>query len=138
MDVFVRALVVCALISYGIFRLIRYFRYGMARRVTAVPPSKGAVLPEPETVAESSVQTPGRFLRIRAGAISVLLFAAVNAVLLIALFGLPVLAHVPVIWRLFLVIFVNFYLLPFARSVGKKALKQMQAGAVENENPFGG
>ena len=138
MDVFVRALVVCALISYGIFRLLRYFRYGMARRVTSIPPSTWGVLPKPGTVAESTVKTPRRLLRIRAGAISVLLFVAVNAVLLIALFGLPALVNVPVIWRLFLAIFVNFYLLPFARAVGQKALKQMQARTVESENPFGG
>ncbi len=137
MDMFVRALVVCALIAYGIFRLIRYFRYGMARRVTSVPSSAWGVLPGPETVGESSVTTPRRFRRIRAGVISVLVFVAANAVLLGVLFGLPAVAAVPVVWRLFLAIFVNFYLLPFARAVGKKALKQMQARAVQSENPFG-
>ena len=134
----------CALVAYSIFRLIRYFRYGMARRVTAVPTATSSVSPSPGMLAGSELPVgtlqavPGsRLARIQAASISVLVFVVANGVLLVVLFGLPALGHVPVIWRLFLAIFANFYLLPFARAAGQKRLKQIQARAVESGNPFG-
>jgi len=143
MDNVVRLVVVCALIAYGIFRIIRYFRYGMARRVTAVPSASG-VLPMPGTAARSDLSAgmqpdvpTGRLVKLQAAAVSVLLFVAANGVLLAALFGLPMLGNVPVIWRLFVAVFANFYLLPFARAVGEKQLKRAQARGAENGNPFG-
>jgi hypothetical protein len=45
MDTVIRVLMFLAFIGYSVFRLIRYFRYGMARRVTAVPPSLGVLPP---------------------------------------------------------------------------------------------
>ena len=136
MDTVVRMLVVLALLAYSVFRLIRYFRYGMARRVTAVPPSTWGVLPATETPAAAPVTRSARFL---AGSVSFLVFGMANTILWLALLGLPALDHVPVIWRLFVGIFANFYLFPFARRAGEKQLNRMKASAVEGGgNPFGG
>lgn len=140
MDTVIRLLVVGALIAYSVFRLIRYFRYGMARRVIAVPPSTVGVFPAPDTAAQSDlpVATPSRLLRARASAISVLVFVGANGALLFVLFGLPALGHLPVIWRLLPVIFINFYLLPYARAVGEKEVRRMQARTAETKTPVGG
>jgi hypothetical protein len=136
MDNVARVLVVLALLAYSVFRLIRYFRYGMARRVTAVPPSTWGVLPTNETPA---VVPARRSARILAGGTTILVFATANAILWVTLFRLPALDQVPGILRLFVGIFANFYLLPLARAVGNKQLKRMQASAVESSgNPFGG
>lgn len=136
MDTVARVLVVLALLAYSVFRLIRYFRYGMARRVTAVPPSTWGVLPATETPAVAPVTRSARFL---AGGVSFLVFATANAILWLTLFGVPALNHVPVVWRLFVGIFANFYLFPFARTAAEKQLKRMRASAVEDGgNPFGG
>jgi hypothetical protein len=130
-----RVLVVLALLAYSVFRLIRYFRYGMARRVTAVPPSTWGVLPATETSPFAPATRSARFL---AGGMTILVFATANTILWLTLFGLPALDHVPVIWRLFVGIFANFYLLPFARAAGEKQLKRMRASvAVRDGNPFG-
>ena len=135
MDTVARVLVVLTLLAYSIFRLIRYFRYGMAPRVTAVPPSTWGALPATEAAA---VAPATRSARILAGSVSILIFATANAILWLTLFGLPALAHVPVIWRLFIGIFANFYLLPFARAAGEKQMKRMRASAVDNSsNQFG-
>src|ERR1700716_1249294 len=93
-----RVLVVLALLAYSVFRLIRYFRYGMARRVTAVPPSTWGVLPATETPPVPPATRSARFL---AGGMTILVFATANAILWLTLFGLPALDHVPVIGRLF-------------------------------------
>lgn len=135
MDTVVRVLVVLALLAFSVFRLIRYFRYGMARRATAVPPSTWGVLPATETPAVAPVARSARFL---AGGVSFLVFATANAILWLTLFGVPALSHVPVIWRLFVGIFANFYLLPFARTVGEKQLNRIKASAMEGGgDPFG-
>ena len=78
MDNVARVLVVLALLAYSVFRLIRYFRYGMARRVTAVPPSTWGVLPATETPA---VAPATRSARILASGTSILVFATANAIL---------------------------------------------------------
>ena len=141
MDTAVRALVVLALLALSVFRLIRYFRYGMAKRVTAALPSTLGVMPAPEvsTAQNSGVpgEAPGRLARMLAGAMTVLVFFAANSVLCLILFGLPALGQIPLIWRLFVVIFGNFYLVPFAQAVGKKQLKRLQARAGETPNPIG-
>jgi hypothetical protein len=130
-----RVLVVLALLAYSVYRLIRYFRYGMARRVTAVPPSTWGVLPATETPPFAPATRSARFL---AGGMTILVFATANTITWLTLFRLPALDHVPVIWRLFVGIFANFYLLPFARAAGEKQLKRMRASvAARDGNPFG-
>ena len=141
MDTAVSALVVLAALALFVIRLVRYFRYGMARRVTAVPPSVLGVTPVPEASAAQSSDVPGsaspRLARVLAGAVTVLVFFAANSVLCLVLFGLPALGQIPLIWRLFVVIFTNFYLVPFAQSVGKRQLKRLQAKSGETPNPIG-
>jgi hypothetical protein len=141
MDTVVRVLVVLAFIAYSVFRLVRYFRYGMARRVTAVPPSTWGVLPAPDTPTDMNAMPPvvpaSRSVRLLAGGMAMVVFVAANAILWLTLLGLPALSQVPLIWRLFVGIFANFYLLPFARAVGERQLKRMQAKAVGSPNPFG-
>jgi hypothetical protein len=141
MDTVVRALVVLALLGLSVFRLIRYFRYGVARRVTAGTPSTLGLMPAPEASTAQSSDVPGaassRLARVLAGATTVLVFFAANSVLCLVLFGLPALGQILLIWRLFVVIFANFYLLPFAQAVGKKQLKRLQARAGDTPNPIG-
>jgi uncharacterized RDD family membrane protein YckC len=74
---------------------------------------------------------------VLAGAVTVLVFFAANSALCLVLFGLPALGQIPLIWRLFVVIFTNFYLVPFAQSVGKRQLKRLQAKSGETPNPIG-
>jgi hypothetical protein len=45
MDTRARVILVLLLIAYSGFRLVRYLRYGLARRATAVPPSSAGILP---------------------------------------------------------------------------------------------
>jgi hypothetical protein len=136
MDTVARVLVVLALLAYSVFRLIRYYRYGMARRVAAVPPSMWGALPTTET---SAVAPATRSARILADGTTALVFITANAILWLTLFRLPALDQIPVMLRLFVGIFANFYLLPLARSAGNRQLKRMQASTVESSgNPFGG
>jgi hypothetical protein len=137
MDTVLRVLVIAALIVWSIFRLVRYFRYGMAKRVTAVPPSAGILLPNTGVPvgSDSPARSASRSVRFIAGLIVVIVWAAANAVLWFILFRLPMLAKVPFIWRLFVGVFANFYLFPFARGLGRQA-EQMQARSGEVDNPF--
>ena len=135
MDNLIRALVVLALLGLSVYRIVRYFRYGMARRVTAGMPSTLGVIP-PSGVATgqlSDVPTVpnSRWARMMAGTVGVLVLAALNAVLCVALFVWPAAGKIPFLWRLFVVIFANFYLVPFAQSVGKRRLERRQAAATE-------
>ena len=133
MDNLIRALVVVALLGLSVYRIVRYFRFGMARRVTTGTPSTLGVIP-PSGVATgqlSDVPTvPNRrWARLEAGIVGVLVLAALNAVLCLFLFVWPAAEKIPLLWRLFVVIFANFYLVPFARSVGKKRLERPAGGA---------
>ena len=147
MDNAIRALVVLTLLGLSVYRIVRYFRHGMARRVApvAVPSTVLGVMPGPaDLTAAQAAATPaatpaavsGPVPRMRAAAITVAVFLAVNAILWLVLFAIPALAQIPLLWRLFIVIFANFYVLPFAQGVGAKYLKRRQAGAVTAGNPL--
>lgn len=143
MDNAIRALVVLTLLGLSVYRIVRYFRHGMARRVApvAVPSTVLGVMPGPaDLTAAQAAATPaavsGPVSRVRAAAITVAVFLAVNAILWLVLFAIPALAQIPLLWRLFIVIFANFYVLPFAQGVGAKYLKRRQAGAVTAGNPL--
>lgn len=131
-----RALVVLALLGLSIYRITRAFRRGVghARHVMAAPPAIPGVVPAPEhlTAAGNPNASAGLASRVLAGAAGLFVFVAANAVLCVVLFGLPSLGQVPMIWRLFAVIFANFYLVPLAQSVGKKQLQRRQADAAPN------
>jgi len=118
MDTAVRLIVILALISYSVYRIVRYFRYGMAGRVTAVPPSAGMFPQEPLSAANSlAPQPPSSSPTWLAATKTLGVWAGTNLLLAAVLFGVPALSAVPVIWRLFVQIFANFYLLPWARRV---------------------
>jgi hypothetical protein len=122
MDRVVRVVVILALIAFSLFRITRYFRHGVAKRVTALPPSAGMVLAE--TPSESHAASAGvlqsRSARVRAGLVTLVVWMGGNVLLSAALFAVPALSSVPAIWRLFVLVFANFYLYPFAKSAGAK------------------
>jgi hypothetical protein len=68
-----------------------------------------------------------RSARLQAGGVMLLVLTTTNAILWLALLGWPLLGQIPLIWRLFVGIFANFYLLPFARAAGEKQLRRFQA-----------
>src|SRR5882724_4703846 len=131
MNTALRILLFAAVIAWSIFRLVRYFRYGMAKRVTAVPASAGMLLPQTAAPvgSDSATESASRSVRFITGLTVVIVWVAANAVLWFILFGLPMLANVPPIWRLFVGVFANFYIFPFARGLGERHKKQMQAGS---------
>lgn len=131
MDTLSRVLVVLAFLALAVYRFVRYFRYGMARRVTGATPSTLAVVPPTNQLSEAPAVPSSRWARIMAGAAAVLVWAALNAVLCLVLFVWPAAEQVPIMLRLFVVIFANFYWVPYAQSVGKKRLERRQAAPGE-------
>jgi len=143
MDTTLRLLGIAALIGWSVLRVVRYFRYGMAKRVTAVPPSGGMPMPNTAHPVAAESQTTsasgdsgGRSVQLIAGLTVVIVWAGANMALLFVLFGLPALAQVPLIWRLFVAVFANFYLLPFARGLGESQKRKLQARSTQVDNPF--
>jgi hypothetical protein len=129
MDKVVRLLVIAALLGWSVFRIVRYFRHGMAKSVTAVPPSAG-LLPNAAPTAGLNTSTTSASTgpaRLIAGLTVVIVWLAANAALWITLLKLPMLASVPLIWRLFVGVFANFYLFPFARGLGERLRGDPQA-----------
>ena len=121
MDTAVRLLVILALIGYGVFRIVRYFRYGLAKRATAVPPAAGMFPQETGSAANPLMPSPGSAASTGLVAIKTLaLWVGANLLLAAVLFAIPALSAVPLIWRLFAQIFANFYLLPWARRVAAR------------------
>lgn len=119
MDTTIRLLVVLALIGYSVYRIVRYFRYGMARRATAIPPAAG-MFPQETGVAANPLAPPAPSSTWLVGVTTVAVWVGANLLLAAILFAVPVLSQVPVIWRLFVQIFANFYLLPWARRVAAR------------------
>lgn len=120
MDAIVRILVVLLIVGLSIYRLVRYFRLGLARRVTAVPPTAGMFVadsPSSNALAPSD-QARSQRSRMIAALTTVAVLLSGNVILAAVLFGVSALSGIPLIWRLFVQIFANFYLLPFARKVG--------------------
>jgi hypothetical protein len=118
MDAMVRVLVILALVALTVVRLIWHFRLGMAARVTAIPPflarthrsdQQDSAAPSPVASARSSSFT--------ARLLSATVWLGLNFLLGLALFGLPILEKIPLIWRLFAAVLVNFYLVPYARDL---------------------
>lgn len=153
MDRYIRLAVILALIGISLFRLVRYFKHGLKGRPTAIPGSAGILLqesnPAPSVSTDSSINpsmassvaspvaSDTRAARITSGFITFLVWAAANVALWLILFGLPALAGIPAIWRLFVGVFANFYLFRFAHSLGERR-KRAHAKAAERGNPFSG
>lgn len=137
MDRIVRIVVILALIAFSLFRITRYFRHGLAKRVIALPASAGMVLAATpsEPHAASSGVPQSRFARFMAGLVTLVVWLGGNALLAAALFEIPALSSVPAIWRLFVLVFANFYLVPFAKSAGAK--RAQRGGVTSSGNPVG-
>lgn len=123
MDTVVRAIVILALIAYSLLRIVRWFRHGMAKRVLVVPPPVGMFPQDAPGVANTVTNPlapapPARPSTWVAGVMTLAIWVGANLLLATALFALPALSGVPVIWRLFAQVFTNFYLLPWAKRVG--------------------
>lgn len=119
-DTVLRAIGVLALIAYSLLRIVRWFRHGMARRVLVVPPPVGMFPQDSPGVANTLAPpqaTPSTWL---AGVTTLAVWAGGNLLLAALLFAVPALSGVPVIWRLFVQVFANFYLLPWAKRVGAR------------------
>jgi hypothetical protein len=134
MDTKARIILVLLFIAYSGFRLVRYLRYGLSRRASAVPPSALGVFPVPASAPGiSSVPAPGTAAapsgssRVLDMAVMVVVWGAANAALWAALFWLPIMVRVPVIWRLFIGVFANFYLIPYSRRMGERRKHWMQS-----------
>jgi len=142
MDTIVRIVVILTLIAFSLFRLMRYFRHAVSKRVTAMPPAAGMPLletpAEPRVVASasSSVRETGS-VRFMAGLLTLVVWMGGNALLSAALFAVPALWSIPVIWRLFVLIFANFYLFPFAKRVGEDRYRRTRGEAAQSGSPFG-
>jgi hypothetical protein len=67
MDTIVRIAVILALIAFSLFRLIRYFRHGVAKRVTALPPSAGMLLTETPSEARAFAPATSGVAESRSG-----------------------------------------------------------------------
>lgn len=135
MDRIVRVMVILALIAFSLFRILRYFRHGLARRVVALPPSAGMVLAATPSDPPASAVAQSRSARFRAALVTGVVWLGGNALLSAALFAVPALSAVPALWRLFVLVFANFYLFPFAKSAGTK--RAQRGDTAVSGNPFG-
>jgi len=106
-----RAVAFLLILAFVVWRLLRYLRLGAARRPLGVPGGAGLV-PGAAPAADARLATPER--RLSAAVAAAGAWLLVNVLLALALFALPPLAGVPLLWRLCTLVFANFYLLPFA------------------------
>ena len=60
MDAIVRILVVLLIVGLSIYRLVRYFRLGLARRVTAVPPTAGMFVADSPSEQRARAERPSQ------------------------------------------------------------------------------
>lgn len=129
LDQIVRIAVIVLIVSFAVLRIVLYFRGGMARRSTmrattttpfTMPPS---LPPPPEQALSqtSTSQTAEGPASAMGKLVTVLVAVGLNLGLWFALFVPQFMNNIPVVWRLFIGIFANFYLLPFARRVGRRS-----------------
>lgn len=135
-------MLLAAFVALAAFRLVRYLKAGAAARrrpQAAIPASGGMLTPTADSnvAAQSPLapeDSPGRY---RGALASALVFTAANVLLWFALFGVPALAGVPVIWRLVAGIFANFYLVQLAGAVGRRLRSRAHRSAhSQTGSPF--
>jgi fatty acid desaturase len=139
MDRLLRVLVIAALFGYSIYRIVRYVNIGVTRsRSPAIPSVMGGVgqnagprttTPGPSTKPEGS--NAGAVARIGGTVSAILIWLLANSILWLGLFVPQALANVPVIWRLFVGVFANFYLIPFAGRAGARVIDRMSKPALQ-------
>lgn len=136
MDRTTRLIILLAVIALSAFRLVRYMKYGIAKRPqSAIPGSAGMVLPAAPTAATDVGAQPGAGSgnsRL-AGAVAALTSAGVwvagNVLLWSCLFGWSALDEVPALLRGVAGVFANFYLIHLARVAGARVRSRMQKSA---------
>ena len=128
-------------IAWTIFRLVRYWKAGAARRPPAAGPGAvgaglgvpPAAAPVPMTVAASPIESAPAGSNFVAGLAAVLVWLIGNAVVWGCLFLLPQLEVVPVIPRLVAGVLATFWFLYLARGAAARIRRQ----AAENRSSGG-
>jgi fatty acid desaturase len=146
MDALLRVLVIALLIGFGIYRIIRYVNLGVTRsRTPAVFSTTGAVglRPASEPTSLAPGAEPDRSHADSAAAfggasVAILFWLLANGILWTALFVPPGIDGIPVIWRLFVGVFANLYLIRLAGRVGDQVTDRMQKRRAQrlNNTPF--
>jgi hypothetical protein len=132
MDRTIRLVVTLLLIAMVIWRLSRYMRFGVSRSRTALGAAGGLVPLAPQVTAAGESSTPpapsSALARMAGILVAVAIWLAANVVIWFALFDLPILKRVPPIPLGIVGIFANFYLIPFAQSMGARCGRSIAKG----------
>jgi len=120
-----RGIVAVLLLTFAVWRLVRFMKFGSRLHRASSPVSAhwphGVLDPSTTAGAEPPPSDlKSTTVRFAASAAAVIVWAVGNLVLYFALFQLPFERDLPFIWPLFLLIFANFYLIPFAGRSGRR------------------
>jgi hypothetical protein len=158
----VRLIILAAFVLLSIYRFIRYTKTATSGKPPAAIPGTGGVPPpasqlpslaapdsSPASPAASAAAATGSpigddaagrgvfALGLQAAFTAAVVWLAANVALWLALFGLPQLGALPVIWRLVAGVLVNFWLIRLARSVALQvAGRTQQPPTTPGGNPF--
>jgi hypothetical protein len=113
-----KALLAVPLLALAVWRFIRYMQFGS--RVHQIRRSASAQGSFGVPNISGSLRTSSTAVRVAAATAAVIVWVGGNVLLWLALFQLPFERDLPFIWPLFLAIFANFYLVPFAGRSGRK------------------
>jgi hypothetical protein len=139
-----RLILLLVVIALSAFRLVRYLKYGIAKRPqSAIPGSAGMVLPATPTAPAAAGAQPGggagssRLTGALAALTSAGVWVAGNVVLWSCLFGWPALDEVPAMLRGVAGVFANFYLIHLARVAGARVRSRLQkSDPAQGTNPL--
>lgn len=120
-----KLLIALLLIGFAVYRLVLLVRHGTRVHRPTIPTSSGLAPQSLEGVAQgepfaSRLGTRGRL-------VALLVWLVGNALVWGLLLGIPAFHRVPVIWILFIGVFANLRLIPFARSVAVRSAQRRQA-----------
>ena len=129
-----RLILLCVLIAFALWRLVRYMRLGMGKRRPSLGIAAGLVPPAAESaapVANEPNQGDSLLGRIADPLVTILVWLAGNLLIWIFLLKSPFLSAVPPLLLGVTGIFANFYLIPFARASGRRCRKRLGNAQVE-------
>ena len=142
MDKYSRLILALVFVGLVIVRLIRYLQIATGRRrISAIPSTSMAIPNQPVPASVDLTPTlppavPGGVVRFGLGAIAgVVSWIMGNALLWTALFGFQYPDSIPVFWRLFVGVFVNFYLIRLSGYVAKRVTARTDTPRAAG-NPF--
>jgi hypothetical protein len=138
MDRAIRLLVALLLIAWVLWRLNRYIRLGLSRHRGSLGAAGGIFPTSPEvsaTVGDAVAPVTGNstLAWMMGVLVAVAIWLAANAVLWFGLLELPILKAVPPIPLGVVGILANFYLIPFAQSVGRRCRTRIDNGIVQRK-----